>query len=97
MASGESIFTGEDEADLLRQHQRLLGPLPKRIERGLQRRGQAYEAVEPAAMTNLCDEGYEKTLGERGLGLLRTVLELDPGKRATCAQAAAHEWLADAL
>ena len=39
------------------------------------------------------DEGYEEILGEHGLGLLRTVLELDPRTRATCAQAAAHEWL----
>ena len=81
------------------QHQRLLGPLPQRLERRLRRRGQAdaYEKVEAMAMTNLCDEGFEKLLGERGLALLNRVLDLDERKRVTCAQAAADEWLADCL
>ena len=70
MARGDSLFTGEDEADLLQQQQRVLGALPKSIERGLKRRGEAHTKVDAADMSNLCDEGFERLLGQEGLELL---------------------------
>jgi hypothetical protein len=95
MARGDSLFTGEDEADLLRQQQRLLGALPKAVERGLKQRGEAYTKVDVTDMSNLCDEGFEKLLGQEGVGLLQRVVEMDALKRATCAQAASHPFLSE--
>jgi hypothetical protein len=47
-------------------------------------------------MSNLCDEGFERLLGQEGLELLQRVLEMDASGRATCAQAVAHQFLAGA-
>ena len=89
----QPLFPGSDETDQLHQILKALGPLPDSLKLILEKNKHLKGFIFPRKTQELnLSEKYRSKITEKGVDLLKRMLDQDPNKRITAKEALKHPY-----